>query len=50
MVSQSADYWASTESNRGNAWYVGSNVGYTGGISKTGSLTVRAAVAFTFNL
>ena len=50
MMSQNASYWASTENYRGGAWYVHSYDGYTGGYSKYGSFTVRAAVAFTFSL
>ena len=50
MMSQSANYWASTENGRSSAWYVYSNDGYTSGGGKYRSCTVRAAVAFTFNL
>ena len=54
MMSQNANYWASTESSRNHAWYVYSSDGYTVGLAygnlKCNSLTVRAAVAFTFNL
>ena len=50
MMSQSAHYWASTECNRYNAWYVYSIDGFTIGTYKYGSFTVRAAVAFTFSL
>ena len=50
MPQQSANYWASTENNRNNAWFVNSNDGFTHGGYKYYSFTVRAAVAFTFNL
>ena len=44
MPQQSANYWASTENNRNNAWNVNSNDGNTNGNNKYNSLTVRAAV------
>ena len=50
MMSQSAYYWASTENSRGIAWVVASGDGGTCGHVKCYSPTVRAAVAFTFNL
>ena len=50
MMYQSADYWASTELYRNGAWFVSSYDGNTGGYNKNFSFTVRAAVAFTFNL
>ena len=50
MMSQSANYWASTELSRDSAWLVYSGDGSTFGSGKYGSLTVRAAVTFTFNL
>ena len=50
MMAQSANYWASTESSRGNAWRVNSNDGYTSGNNKYYTQSVRAAVAFTFSL
>ena len=50
MMSQSADYWASAEYGRFSAWSVNSVDGSTYGVIKSGSFTVRAAVAFTFNL
>ena len=50
MMSQSANYWASSESNRIGAWGVGSYDGRAYGTNKCNSLAVRAAVAFTFNL
>lgn len=43
---KSANYWASTENNRNNAWNVNSNDGNTNGNNKYNSLTVRAAVAY----
>ena len=43
---QSANYWASTENSRNNAWNVNSNDGNTNGNNKYNSLTVRAAVAY----
>lgn len=46
MPQQSANYWASTENNRNNAWNVNSNDGNTNGNNKYNSLTVRAAVAY----
>ena len=46
MPQQSANYWASTESNRNNAWNVNSNDGNTNGNNKYNSLTVRAVVAY----
>ena len=50
MPQKSANYWASTENGRGVAWLVNSYVGGTLGGGKYGSQSVRAAVAFTFNL
>lgn len=50
MMSQEARYWASTESYRVDAWVVHSYGGTAYGGSKYHSHTVRAAVAFTFNL
>ena len=50
MMSPSAFCWASAENSRGGAWLVHSGGGYAYGVSKCGSFTVRAAVAFTFNL
>ena len=50
MMSQSAYYWASTENNRRNAWLAYSYGGNAYGDGKYRSFTVRAAVAFTFNL
>ncbi|MDY4842824.1 MAG: hypothetical protein SO154_01960, partial [Prevotella sp.] len=50
MMSQSAYYWTSTESSRNYAWSVNSNVGSAYGFGKYGSLSVRAAVAFTFSI
>ena len=46
MPQQSANYWASTENNRNNAWNVNPNDGNTNGNNKYNSLTVRAAVAY----
>ena len=46
MPQQSANYWASTENSRNNAWNVNSNDGNTNGNNKYNSLTVRAAVAY----
>ena len=46
MPQKSANYWASTENNRNNAWNVNSNDGNTNGNNKYNSLTVRAAVAY----
>ena len=46
MPQQSANYWASTENNRNNAWNVNSNDGNTNGNNKYNSLTVRAVVAY----
>ena len=43
---KSANYWASTENSRNNAWNVNSNDGNTNGNNKYNSLTVRAAVAY----
>ena len=43
---QSANYWASTENSRNNAWNVNSNDGNTNGNNKYNSLTVMAAVAY----
>ncbi|MCI7451946.1 MAG: hypothetical protein MSB11_03005, partial [Prevotella sp.] len=50
MMSQSANYWASTEFNRVGAWLVISYGGGAYGGGKSDSLAVRAAVAFTFSL
>ena len=50
MMSKYAGCWASTEHSRGNAWGVSSHDGGTGGNGKYLSRSVRAAVAFTFNL
>ena len=50
MMYQSAGYWASTEYSRNGAWIVNSVDGVAIGIGKYVSLSVRAAVAFTFNL
>ena len=50
MMSKYAYYWASTEYSRTGAWYVGFYDGGTGDSNKYGSHSVRAAVAFTFNL
>lgn len=50
MMSLSANYWASTEGSRSSAWVVHSGDGDTSGRFKCYSFTVRAAVAFTFNL
>ena len=47
---KSANYWASTENNRNNAWNVNSNDGGTSGNGKINSFTVTAAAAFTFSL
>ena len=38
---KSANYWASTENSRNNAWNVNSNDGNTNGNNKYNSLTVR---------
>lgn len=46
MPQQSANYWASTENNRNNAWNVNSNDGNTNGNNKYNSQSVRAAVAY----
>ena len=46
MPQQSANYLASTENSRNNAWNVNSNDGNTFGNYKYYSLTVRAAVAY----
>ena len=46
MPQQSANYWASTENNRNNAWNVNSNDGNTNGNNKYNSFTVRAAVVY----
>ena len=46
MPQKSANYWASTENSRNNAWNVNSNDGNTNGNNKYNSLTVRAAVAY----
>ena len=46
MPQQSANYWASTENSRNNAWNVNSNDGNTNGNNKYNSQTVRAAVAY----
>lgn len=43
---KSANYWASTENSRNNAWNVNSNDGNTNGNNKYNSLIVRAAVAY----
>ena len=50
MMSQNAHYWASTEYHRNDAWLVYSYDGGTFGNGKCYSFSVRAAVAFTFNL
>ena len=50
MMSQSANYWASAEFSRDDAWDVYSGDGFTYGSFRCGSWSVRAAVAFTFNL
>ena len=46
MPQQSANYWASTENSRNNAWNVNSNDGNTNGNNKYNSQSVRAAVAY----
>lgn len=43
---QSANYWASTENSRNNAWNVNTNDGNTNGNNKYNSQSVRAAVAY----
>ena len=46
MPQQSANYWASTENSRNNAWNVNSNDGNTNGNNKYNTQSVRAAVAY----
>ena len=46
MSQQSANYWASTENSRNNAWNVNSNDGNTNGNNKYNTQSVRAAVAY----
>lgn len=46
MPQQSANYWASTENSRNNAWNVNSNDGNTNGNNKYNAQSVRAAVAY----
>ena len=46
MPQESANYWASTENSRNNAWNVNSNDGNTNGNNKYNSQSVRAAVAY----
>lgn len=46
MPQKSADYCASTESNRNSAWVVNSGYSYTNGGFKYHSFAVRAAVAY----
>lgn len=50
MMSPSMSYWTSTEGSSGFAWHVYHYNGETNSARKYFSYTVRAAVAFTFNL